>query len=300
MNKLIKRMMSVFMAIVMVIVAFAPVTTKAETKSQTMYVGEAFEGHIFGTTITKVSSSNKKIVKAAKKKGQKYAYTLEAKKAGKATVTVTYKDYRSTKTYKLKITVKKADLTISAQPLDGGYALLKIKNNTKQVFDSVIYKYTFKAADGSIVKEEPTYRTYKVLAGKTAYETIYVGRDTQIDYSQFSYKIVALDRDPNYTYKNAKADEVVVKQKDVSEDGNYIKFKFNRKNNLNKSVAGVSYIIYYDAADQIIGLDRYTFSLSKKETTSSPEYSVYISQYSHPTYDHYEIVTQAYSYVTKK
>ena len=50
-------------------------------------------------------------------------------------MTVKYKDRKGVKTEKFKGTVEKTDIKITAQPLDSGRALLKIKNNTSQPFE---------------------------------------------------------------------------------------------------------------------------------------------------------------------
>lgn len=299
MKKWMKKLLMLCLAMVMAVTVMAPVTAKAKaTKNQTMYVGESFKYCIYGTTIQSVSSSKKSVASVSKVSGQKYAINIKAKKAGTANVTVKYKNYGgSVKTEKFKVTVKKTDIKITAQPLDGGYALLKIKNNTTQPFDSVKYDVTFKDEAGDTVKHEENCWTSDIAAGVTAYDTIYVGKDVVVDYSAFSYKLRSTDRNPQYSYKNASSKEVVVTQKDISEEENRITFKLKRQNKLNKDVNGVDYVIYYDADDNIIALDRWTFSLSKKETRTSSDYSVYRSEYSHPTFDHYKVVTQAYSKV---
>lgn len=298
MKKWMKNLLTLCLAMVMAVTVLAPVTAEAKaTKNQTMYVGESFKYSNFGTTIQSVSSSKKSVASVSKVSGQKNAFNIKAKKAGTAKVTVKYKDYRSVKTETFKVTVKKTDIKITAQPLDNDYALLKIKNNTSQPFESIKYAVTFKNEEGSTVKHVEDFLTHYVSAGKTAYDTIYVGSDVEVDYSSFSYKLRSATRYPDYAYKNASSKEVVVTQKDITEEENRTTFKLKRQNKLNKDVNGVDYVIYYDADDNIIALDRWTFSLSRKETRTSSDYSVYRSEYSHPTFDHYKVVTQAYSKV---
>lgn len=281
MKKWMKNLLTLCLAMVMAVTVLAPVIAEAKaTKNQTMYVGESFEYSIFGTTIQSVSSSKKSVASVSKVSGQKYAFNIKAKKAGTAKVTVKYKDYRSVKTETFKVTVKKTDIKITAQP-----------------FESIKYAVTFKNEEGSTVKHVEDFPTLYVSAGKTAYDTIYVGSDVEVDYSSFSYKLRSVTRYPDYAYKNASSKEVVVTQKDITEEENRTTFKLKRQNKLNKDVNGVDYVIYYDADDNIIALDRWTFSLSRKETRTSSDYSVYRSEYSHPTFDHYKVVTQAYSKV---
>jgi hypothetical protein len=257
-----------------------------------MYVGEAFEGYLYGMTITSVKSSNSKIVKAAKT-DRTYAYAFTAKKAGSATVTVKYKSGSSKGTYKLKVTVKKLDFTIKAQNLDNGYVLFKVKNNTAQTFDKVTFSYTLKDSEGDTVAASSTYASY-VLTKNTAYETVYVGSNNDIDCSTAKFKVTEVSRDPNYTYKNTTAKQVYVTKKNEEASGTTgFNLKLTTKNKLNKIVKGVNYIIIYDENNKIIGVEENSLYLSEKETKTST--SIYVSTYSHPTYDHYEIVTKAYS-----
>lgn len=302
MKRLGKKLLSFCLACVMaltIVAVMEPVTAEAAVKKQTMYVGEKIERYLYGTTIKSVSSSNKGVVAVAKHKSHKFAYTMSAKKAGKATITAKYKYGSKIKTEKIEVTVKKVDIQISAQQIDGGYALLKIKNNTKQTFDKVFFKYSFKDTAGNVVEEKEEYVLY-VPAGKTAYETVYLGIDAEIDYSKSSYKATAVERNPQYTYKNATDKEVIVKKTGVTEDESYVRFKLTRQNKLARPVTGVNYIVIYDAENHIIGLDKRYLYLDKKETSTSYEISFSKSEYSHPTYDHYEVITQAYSTIENK
>lgn len=298
MKKWMQKMLTVCLAIAMMVTVLAPVTAEAKaTKNQTMYVGENFEYCIFGTTIQSVSSSKKSVATVAKVSGQKYAFKIKAKKPGATNVTVKYKTFSGVRTEKFKVTVKKTDIKITVQSMDDNKVLLKIKNNTTQPFDSVFYDVTFRDSTGDIVKHEEDQLTLNVSAGKTAYDTVYLGGDMEVDLSSFTYKIKSARRYPEYAYKNASSKELVVTQKNVSEEDNKITFDLKMQNKLNKDVNGVNYIIYYDADDHIIAMDSYSFSLSPKETKTATDYSVYRSEYSHPTFDHYKVVTQAFSKV---
>lgn len=287
---------------VMVFTMLTPVNTVKAAKKQTMYVGEKFEYYITGSTITSASSSNKKVVKASKNKDRRFSCNLEAKKAGSATITVKYKDYYGKfHTHKLKVTVKKLDIDVSLQPLESGsgYVLLKVKNNTGQTFDHVNVKCTIKNPSGEIV-QDTVERVVDVISKKTAYYSLRVGKDVTVDYQQSSAKTVDGSRDPQYTYKNVSSKDVVVTEMDTIEEGNFIRFKLKRQNKLNKDIKVVNYILSYNAQGQIIDSERYIAYLGKKETKTSSECSVSRSPYIYPDFDHYEIVTQAYTSERKK
>ncbi len=299
-RNLLVKAVTVFVLFAMAVTAVMPVPAVKAVTKQTMYVGEKFEYVIYGATVTGVSSSSKKVVKTAKAKGKNNACTLEAKKTGSATVTIKYKDYsRKTHTKKLKITVKKLDLTGTVKPLDSGYVLLEVKNNTKQTFDRAEVRYTLKNASGQVIKEDVERVNY-VMAGKTAYDSIYVGRDQNIDFSQCEAKVTAADRDPGYTYKNVAKKNLTVTKMDEADDGTNITFKLRIKNKLNQNVQVVNYLISYDSEGNIIDMTRRTAYVNKKATETTSAYTVSKGSYSHPTFDHYELVTQAYTMERKK
>ena len=294
MKKLVKKIaaLTVFALLIGIL---TPVTAKAATVKQTMYVGEKFEYVIYGTTFTSVSSSNKKVVTAAKVKNKVYACTLNAKKAGSATITIKYKDYaKKSHTQKIKVTVKKLNISASVQDLDGGYAMIVLKNNTTQTFDRIEVQYTLKDSSGATVKQD-TLRVSYVLNGKKAYDTIYVGRDMEIDYSKSVVKVTASDRDPNYTYKNVSSKNLVVTKQGETDNGNTISFKLKLQNKLNKYVQVVNYLISYDAQGNIIDIGKRTNYMNKKATLTTSEYTISRNTTSHPDFDHYEIVTQAFT-----
>jgi hypothetical protein len=291
---LLRKWVTMCLALAMVLASIAPGKVQAANKSLTMYVGEAFEGYLYGTTISSVKSSNAKVVKAAKVSDRKYAYTMTAKKTGTATITVKYKTSGKTKTYTVKLTVKKLAVDITTQSLDGGYVLFKIKNNTAQSFNKIAFSYTLRDANGTEVAANTTTSLYAV-SKSTTYETAYIGSNVQFDDAQSSVTVTAATHDPSYTYKNTTKSQLVVTTKDEEKSGNTINFSIISKNKLSKNVCGTNYIMLYDANNNIIGVETSYINLSKKETRTSSA-SLYVSEYTHPTYDHYEIVTRAYSY----
>lgn len=296
MNKLTKRVLGVLLALAMIVTILPPVTAQAATKSQklTLYVGESYTFYTIGFDSLSGSSNSKKSVATVKVNKSKKQYTLTAKKAGSTTISIKGKDYYGhAATLKYAITVKKPSFTIKTQGLDAGYALIAVKNNTKTTFDRIAVTYTFKNPAGGVVAQK-TETVSRVIAGKTAYETVYVGRDADIDYSQSVVKVTGFDRDPSYTYKTASADQLTVKEVEKSEDDSSIKFKLKEKSTMNQYLNGYVYVISYDADGNIIAVDDWSLYLDKKETKTTMEYSVSKSSYSHPNFDHYEIVYQAY------
>lgn len=302
MNKLTKRILSVFLAIAMIVTILPTVTTEAATKTEklTLYVGESYTFYTIGFDSLTGSSNTKKTVATVKVNKSKKQYTLAAKKAGTTTICVKGKDYYGkSAVLKYTITVKKPSFSISTQSIDDNYALIKIKNNCKATFDKIAIKYTFKTPDGEVYAQNTTTIS-RVLAGKTVYEKVYVGRDANIDYSQSVVKVTAFDRDPSYTYKNVTTKQVTVKETEKSEEDSKITFKLKEKNTLNQYVYGHVYVISYDADDNIIDVDDYSLYLDKKETKTTSEYFVSKSEYSHPNFDHYKIEYQGYYSYKKK
>lgn len=257
MNKLTKRILSVFLAVAMIVTILPPVTAQAATTKEkmTLYAGEAYEFYTIGFDSMSSASSTKKNVATVKLDKKNKRYTIKAKKAGKTVITVNGKDwYKKAAKLQITITVKKPSFTIKTQGLDGGYALISIKNNTKATFDSLSVNYTFKNSEGRVV-EQKTEKVSYVIAGKTAYETVYVGRDADIDYEQSVVKVTGYDRNPSYTYKTANSEQLTVKVVDQAEDESKISYKLKEKSTLNQYLHGHVYVISYDSEDNIIAVD---------------------------------------------
>ena len=180
--------------------------------------------------------------------------------------------------------------------LDGNYILIRVKNNTKATFDRLTVHYTLKNSSGSVVaeKEESVYR---VMNGKTAYERILVSAAEDVDVSQSSVKVTAFDRNPEQKYKVLGTDKLSVTVTDEQVSDSSISFKLKKVNKTSQYVYGEIYIISYDANGTIIDVSTSSLYLDKKEIQTTSE-SVSKSPYSHPNFDHYEIVYGGY-YTTK-
>lgn len=244
------------------------------------------------------ASSTKKAVATVKANKSKKQYTISAKKAGTSVVTIKGKDYYGhTQSLKIKVTVAEPKFDLKLQKLDGNYILISLKNNTKATFDRIAVKYSLKDSSGSelAAKEEKVYR---VMSGKTAYERIYVASAADVDISQSSVKITGFDRNPDQKYKVLGKDKLSVTVTDEQVSDSSITFKLKEVNKTSQYVYGEVYILSYDASGNIIDLNNGSIYLDKKETKTTPEFSVFKSSYSHPNFDHYEIVYSGY-YTTK-
>jgi hypothetical protein len=271
------------------LLTLVPANVQAATKTQsiTLYKGEEIYFTDYGN-VSKVSSSNKKVVKTSIDSGNKHHANLTAKATGTSTVTVK----TSYGTTKLKVTVKKLDFTVKLANISGGNVIFTIKNNTAQTFDQIEFTYTLKDEAGDVIVQD-TERVYDCLAKKTAYRSVYVGTSKAelLDASACSAKVTAVEHSPNYTYKDVSS-KVTATVKDEEETDSQVSFKLTTKNSTSQSVSGYDYILIYDAQDQLIDVDRVSLYLSKKATDTSSTKTIYKNLC--PDYDHYEIVTQAY------
>ena len=293
MKQTMKRLVTFGLAVAMTAVLLPATVVHAATKSVTMYKGEAFYYTDYGK-VSKASSSNSKVVKVAKDKENERHTNLTAKSTGKATATIK----TSYGTTKLNITVKKLDFTAKAVSIAGGYVTLSVKNKTSQTFDKIEVSYTFKDANGEIVKQD-TELVSRIPAKKTVYTGIYVGSSQAelLDLASCTAKVTAVAHDPSYLYKDVSS-KVKATIKDETDNGNNITFSVTTKNTTSQRVTGYNYIMIYDANGTLIGVDKMSIYLDKKATNTST--SGYISKYSYPDYDHFKIVTQAYYTVRDK
>jgi hypothetical protein len=292
-KQITKRLVGMALALA-VLLTMLPVNVQAAAKSQsiTLYKGEAIYFTDYGT-VSKVSSSNKKVIKAAKDSDNERHANLTAKATGKSTVTVK----TSYGTTKLKVTVKKLDFTVKLVNVAGGNVIFSVKNNTAQTFDTVTFTYTLVDEAGDVIVQD-TKKLYDCLAKKTAWCSIYVGSSKAelLDAGGCSGKVTAVDHSPNYTYKDVSS-KVKATVRDEEETDEQISFKVTTKNTTSQSVSGYNYILYYDAQDQLIDVNTVSLYLTSKATDTSSTRTAYKNLL--PDYDHYKIVTQAY-YRTSK
>lgn len=288
MNKLTKRVLSVFLAVAMIVTILPPVTAQAATKTEkmTLYKGEVLNVYPLGT-IKSVSSSKKSVASVKKDSGKAIITT---KSIGKATVSI--KTNRGT--YKYVVTVKKLDIKVTLSDMGDGYMLMKIKNNTKQTFTGVDIDYELINDQGAPFKTGTTYVT-GVVAGKTVYDKVsYDSFNYVVDETKCSAKAVADTRSVDAKYKNVASSIKTTINEDTSE-ADTIKLEFKSKNTQKKDAATVNhYVLIYNSMDQVIGLRTVPFYLQAGKLNSS-NFKL-DTKYSYKDYAYYKVVTVAYSY----
>ena len=291
MNKLTKRVLSVFLALAMIVTILPPVTAQAATKTEkmTLYKGEIVKNYVYGT-LKSVSSSKKAVATVKKDSGNA---VITAKKPGKATISI--KTNRGT--FKYAVTVKKLDVTATLSDMGNGNMLLTVKNNTKQTFTYVSVDYVIKNDQGETIKTD-TKLVDDVVAGKTVYDYVYYDSyHYTIDETLCSAKVVGDDRSLIAKYKNVTSSIKTTIDEDTSA-ADTIKLTIKSKNTQKKEAAYVDhYVFIYNSMDQVIGLKTVSFYLKagKLDTNST---SIDTSKYSsYKDYAYHKVVTVAYSTV---
>ena len=284
MNKLTKRVLSVFLALAMIVTILPPVTAQAATKTEkmTLYKGEIVKNYVYGT-LKSVSSSKKAVATVKKDSGNA---VITAKKPGKATISIKY-----------AVTVKKLDVTATLSDMGNGNMLLTVKNNTKQTFTYVSVDYVIKNDQGETVKTD-TKLVDDVVAGKTVYDYVYYDSyHYTVDETLCSAKVVGDDRSLTAKYKNVTSSIKTTIDEDTSA-ADTIKLTIKSKNTQKKEAAYVDhYVLIYNSMDQVIGLKTVSFYLKagKLDTNST---SIDTSKYSYyKDYAYHKVVTVAYSTV---
>ena len=273
MNKLTKRVLSVFLALAMIVTILPPVTAQAATKTEkmTLYKGEIVKNYVYGT-LKSVSSSKKAVATVKKDSGNA---VITAKKPGKATISI--KTNRGT--FKYAVTVKKLDVTATLSDMGNGNMLLTVKNNTKQTFTYVSVDYVIKNDQGETIKTD-TKLVDDVVAGKTVYDYVYYDSyHYTIDETLCSAKVVGDDRSLIAKYKNVTSSIKTTIDEDTSA-ADTIKLTIKSKNTQKKEAAYVDhYVLIYNSMDQVIGLKTVSFYLKagKLDTNST---SIDTSKYS--------------------
>ena len=289
MKKLLKKLTATALLFAMIVICL-PTTLQAATKTEniTLYVGEKISYTDY-SDVTKVSSSNKKVVVAARDKKNKSHANMTAKKAGTAIVTV--KTKRGTTKY--KVTVKKLAFDVKMTELSEGEILVAVKNNTKQLFTSANVTYTLKGADSAVL-EKDTKSVYDLLPGKTSYTKIlYSNYNFTIDISKCSAKVTEADRSISAKYIDRSAKVAIKDSVDMDENPGNATLTLKLTNKSSSSVSGCVYIMLYDADNKLIGVRPVAVFL--KGSAVNTETVKIDTEYSYPTYDHYKLSARAYS-----
>ena len=269
--KLMKRTLMLVAAVFVMAAALLTTSTTvqaAKTKKVTLYVGEKPSYGFFLGSVKSVKSSNKKVVAVSKKSG--YAI-LNAKKTGKAKVTVTG-TYRNS-TNILNVTVKKKPtFGVSFIPLSNGECVMVVKNNSKAFVDQIKLNLTFYDVAGNAVATSTKYVNY-VGAGKTAYEKLYASvYGATIDFSKTTAE-TSYDRSLSYKYK----DYTGKVNFSVNCSGGKASVTTSTKYKKDGSVYACFNLAYKDAAGNIVGYyyDSYHYMTKSRK--------IYTYSYSMPT-----------------
>lgn len=288
MNKLTKRIVSVFLAVAMIVTILPPVTAQAaKTKSVVLYKGEVVEvSDNFYSTVKSVSSSKKAVVAAKKDSKRNYKAILTAKKAGKSIVTLKTKKG----TFKYAVTVKNYDFTVSFKNIGNDYLLMSVKNNTKTTFDDLQLTYTLCNSAGDVIEKKEKIVS-DLLPGKKSYEKISVyGMDVDPSQCTAKAKAKASSRslDAKYTNLNSKIKFTTSEEK----SGDYTEISVKMKNNSKKSARGTVFVFVYDANGNILDVKEiYVGSFDAGNIkTESVKVNNFIGEY-----DHCDIVPAIYS-----
>lgn len=291
MKKFMKQLMASAFVCAMVI-ALLPATVQAKTtkKSITLYKGEAIYYTDY-STVKSVKSSNSKVAKASKDKSADYKTNIVAKKAGKTNVTIRTKSGNAV----VAVTVKNAKFTSKIESVnESGYVLISVKNNSKDVFDSIEMTYTIKDSNGGVIAQK-SEKMNSILPNKTAYTNVYIGSDNMenLSLSQSLAKVTGYSRSwIGYTYKDVSS-KITCTPQVTEETDSGISYNMKLKNSYNDSVSGKVYTMVYDADNNLLGVESNSINLDKKET-KTVTYG-YVSKRAYPNYDHMKLVVQAYA-----
>ncbi len=287
-NNMWKRIAAFCLTLLMVVSLLPAVPAQAAEKKMTLYVGEAIYFTDY-SNVTKVSSSNKKVLAVAKDKDYPTHANMTAKKAGTSNVTIKTKKG----TTKYKVTVKKADLKVSLKQVSDGNVVVSVKNNTKQIFDDVTVTYTLKGADGAVL-EKDTMTVSALIPGKTSYARLsYSSYSFTIDIAQCSGKVTAVSRSLTAKYTESASKLKITDSVDMSENAGYATLHLKFKNKSSKSVTGYVHILIYNADNELIGVRPYSVYVKGSATESD---TVKLdTQYVYKGYDHYKLVKTLYT-----
>ena len=230
--------------------------------SVVLFAGEKYPQSIEKGKIKKIKSSNKAVVKT--KKDSANLFTIVAKKAGSAVVTV--KTSKGKHIY--NVSVEDVNFRVSQESL---YVLqsftgskfnskmtFKVENKTKIHIGSATVKYTLTDTKGVDV-ETGSFIVNSMVPGGTAYYSVdYTMQDTALASSKA--EVISWMRDPNVVCTD-QSSKIDVKQ-DASD-----KSVFTIKNNADTDVAGNADILFRDGQGAVIYMECASFFFSAGEDT---------------------------------
>jgi hypothetical protein len=286
-SKIVSMALVAVMTLATAFVVTPSVKAEAATKTYNVFVEEGgVEINYFGNSVSSVSSTNSKVVGVKKDKTASYKAVVTFKKAGKATVTIRVKGYRSSATKKYTFNVKKASsiLKPSMQTIgeNGTSILFSVKNSSNINFSSVQLAYTFRDNLGNTIEAEDT-RIGDVGAKKSGYNTGYVSATKNLDLSQSSVTVSSLSRSKALETGKTIGSSSYFAKYDASR--NILTFK---NKSVKKYITIKAYVFFYDAAGNILDVTSRSQYLKKGQVQTSTVSSPYHG------YDHVKVVTNAY------
>lgn len=288
MNKLTKRILSVFLAVAMIVTILPPVTAEAaKVKNIIIYKGDKYRFTNY-SDITSVSSTKKAVVAIARDKEKKYYANVTAKKTGKSTLTI--KTKRQTDKYAVTVADYKFD--VSFKKISDSEIIMIAKNKTKTIFDSVSFKYTLCDASGEPVARDSVTMD-SLIPGKASYLRIntYGKADVNtLDLSLCTAKATANSRDPLAKYANLSSKIATKITEEPFSDGTQLNVKIT--NNAKSAGRGDIFILLYDENNSILGVE--SISLYSFDSGDIKTETVKLYNYRYGTYDHYKVVPAVY------
>lgn len=247
------------LALLVTLMPQAAVQAATKTQSETLLVGEVVEYSPILGTIKSVSTSKKTVATVKKKNGKA---VVTAKKAGSAVITI-----KSTRgTNKVKLTIKKADISCNLKLLPDGYVLVSVKNNTSIFMDYATVAYTLKNPEGEVI-EQKTCTVSDLIPKKTAYTKVYYNNyNFTVSLENSSAKVESHSRSLSAKYKSrVSATKVTVTEEDTASQ----KLSFKVQNTYSGSISGTIDFLFYDENGNITYHTYRSIFLKGKEVTSN-------------------------------
>mgnify|MGYP004534161167 FL=1 len=289
--KVSKKILAIMLALVCAIsvIAVGTPTEVYAAKTYTLIKGEVMALTDY-SNVKSVKSSNSKVVAIKKDEDNSKNFIISAKKTGTANLTI--KTEYGTKKYAVKVVPN--DIVVEVKTISTpGNIVYKVTNNTGVTFDSLKVSYTLKDSDGDKLVSD-TFNISDLPSKSSAFKEVY--------YSSYRYTpsvkkcsgkadLKNSTRNPFGKVYTNRANKLTVEVTDkVTDDG--VEFKVKYKSSYSDSMYADADIILYDSDDHIIGIKNTSAYLSGKEV-STDTYTVYLYKVE---YDHFKVVTRAYSY----
>lgn len=243
------------------------------TTTDLLFVGQSWNYNFQRIgLIKKVTYSNKKVAETTE-----IASTIlyiKAKAAGTTTITVTGSKY----TYKIKLTVKKMDVTASVyKKLSDGSYLYKVKNNTKDgFFEEINFMIVLRDSDGEFLDYFNGSIT-GLTPGSTVYSICNTYDDYDADIKRSTVELDDFTTDPvttGYKYVNCTAKMKVTDTKGGVVAPSDKDIKFNIKNNSSDKAYVYGQVIWYNDNGEIVFvsdlIDEISSQKSEKRTMEVP------------------------------